>query len=122
MRLLADSSVWIDHLRKPDEFLSFALRRRRVVVHPFVLGEVALGSIAERAQVLQALAALPQARRAEDAEVLDLIERRRLHGAGIGWVDAHLLAAALLTPETRLWTRDRRLRALAGRLGVAAEH
>jgi predicted nucleic acid-binding protein len=121
VRLLADSSVWIDHLRKPDQLLAHALRRRQVVVHPFVLGEIALGSIADRAGVLAALTSLRRVRKAEDGEVLALVERHGLHGTGLGWVDAHLLAGTLLTPETRLWTRDRRLHAAAERLGVAVE-
>jgi predicted nucleic acid-binding protein len=120
VRLLADSSIWIDHLRSPDDALADALRRRQVLVHPFVIGEVALGSIANRRDVLTALSELRQARRADDQEVLDLIDRHRLFGTGLGWVDCHLLAAALLTPETYLWTRDRRLRETAERLGVAA--
>jgi predicted nucleic acid-binding protein len=120
MKLLADSAIWIDHIRKPNEDLARALRARRILAHPFVIGELALGSIKDRETVVASLHALPQAARARDAEVMDLVERQRLFGTGIGWVDAHLLASALLTPETQLWTRDRRLREAAERLGVAA--
>ena len=121
MRLLADSSVWMDHLRRRDETLSAALRRGAVVTHPLVIGEIAMGSIKQPAAVLASLMELPEARRADEREVLDLIDRHRLFGTGIGYIDAHLLASALLTPPTRLWTRDRRLHEAAERLGVGAE-
>lgn len=121
MRLLADSSIWIDHIRRPNEALAGALRRGAILIHPFVIGEVAMGSISRRPDVLAALSALRQAARATDFEVLDVVERHGLYGTGIGLVDAHLLASALLTPEARLWTRGRRLREAAGRLGVAGE-
>lgn len=119
MPVLADSSVWIDHIRRPDVALSRALSEGLVVVHPFVLGEIALGSIKDRGEAVSALRALPEARVARPGEVLALIERHRLFGTGVGYVDAHLLASALLTPGTTLWTRDRRLRGAAERLRVA---
>ncbi len=119
MKLLADSSIWIDHIRQPNEQLALALRRGMIVTHPFVIGEVAMGSISRRAELLVALHQLRQVIRANDSEVLELIERRCLFGSGIGLVDAHLLAAAMLTPETYLWTRDRRLREAAERLEIA---
>ena len=111
----------MDHLRRRDETLSAALRRGAVVTHPLVIGEIAMGSLKQRSAVLAALMELPEARRAEEREVLDLIDRHRLFGTGIGYIDAHLLASALLTPGARLWTRDRRLHEAAERLGVAAE-
>ncbi len=121
MQLLADSSIWIDHIRQPDDVLAAALRRRRVLTHPFVIGEVAMGSIARRVDLLAELQLLRPAIRADDDEVLNLVERHRLFGTGIGLIDAHLLASTLLTPGTRLWTRDRRLREAAERMGVAGE-
>jgi predicted nucleic acid-binding protein len=121
MRLLADSSIWIDHIRQPNDALARALRQRSILTHPLVIGEVAMGSIARRSEVLAALLALRPALRANDLEVLDLVERHRLFGTGLGLIDAHLLASTMLTPETRLWTRDRRLQEAAGRLGVAGE-
>ena len=121
MRLLADSSVWIDHFRRADEALAAALRNRAVLTHPLVIGEIAMGSIADRSAVLESLLTLRQARRADDAEVLGLIERHRLWGTGIGYTDAHLLASALLGPDTKLWTRDKRLGEAAEALGVAGE-
>jgi predicted nucleic acid-binding protein len=118
MRLLADSSIWIDHIRRPDPDLAEALRADAILTHPFVIGEIAMGSIASREAMLAALADLPMAARAGDGEVRALIERHKLFGSGIGLVDAHLLASTLLTPETRLWTRDRRLREIAEGFGI----
>lgn len=118
--LLVDSGVWIDHLRTGDADLEGALIAGRILGHPFVTGEIAMGSLRDRDTVLDLLARLPQAAKANDEEVLDLVERRALFSLGLGWVDAHLLASALLKPDARLWTRDRRLREAAKRLGVAA--
>lgn len=118
--ILVDTSVWIDHLRAGDEMLKMLLQRNRVRTHPFVIGEVALGSLRQRAAVLGALRGLPTATVAADSEVSQLIEDETLHGLGIGYVDAHLLAAVRLTPGTALWTRDRRLHSVAERLGLAA--
>jgi predicted nucleic acid-binding protein len=121
MRLLADSSIWIDHLRRPSEALAAALRERRLLTHPFVLGEVAMGSLARRGEVLAEIGQLRQAAHADDSEVLSLVARHRLFGTGLGLIDAHLLASCLLTPDAWLWTRDRRLHEAAERLGVAME-
>jgi|SRR5690606_29972821 len=117
--ILVDTSVWVDHLRKGDEQLAQYLNAAQVLAHPFVIGELALGQLSQRRRVLDALRALPQAIVATEDEVFDFIERHRLHGLGIGYVDAHLLAAAHLTPDTRLWTRDRRLHEAAERLAKA---
>jgi predicted nucleic acid-binding protein len=119
--LLVDSGVWIDHLRHADPGLRRAYDDRSLLGHPLVVGEIAMGSLADRRSVLGLLRDLPQAVRAEDAEVLDLVEQRRLFSQGLGFVDAHLLASCLLTPGGRLWTRDRRLGEAAERLGVARE-
>lgn len=118
--ILVDSSVWIDHIRIPDELLATLLARHEVVSHPFVIGEIALGNIRNRGIVLAALEKLPSAEFATEDDVLRLIEQHRLYGRGIGYVDAHLLAAARLTPATSLWTRDRRLRDMAVELHLAA--
>lgn len=120
MRLLADTSIWIDHLRRADAELAEALRRRVVVTHPMVIGEIAMGSIADRTAVLTAMLQLRQALPAEHAEVRDLVERHRLFGTGLGLIDAHLLASTLLTPDTFLWTRDKKLADAAAMLGVEA--
>jgi predicted nucleic acid-binding protein len=118
--ILVDSSIWIDHIRAPDELLTTLLARHEVVAHPFVIGEVALGNFRNRQAVLASLEELPGAELATDEDVINLIEQHRLYGRGIGYVDAHLLAATRLTPATSLWTRDRRLRDIAAELQIAA--
>ncbi|NIJ08131.1 hypothetical protein FHS31_001741 [Sphingomonas vulcanisoli] len=118
--ILVDSSVWVDHLRSHDPALSGLLQRQQVLSHPFVIGELALGSLRQRDVILEALRGLPHAIVASDEEVHALIERRQLFGTGIGYVDAHLVAATLLTTGARLWTRDRRLHAAACRFDLAA--
>ncbi len=117
--ILADSSIWIDHLRAGDDRLAALLNAGRVLAHPFVIGELALGQLRQRDLVLGALRDLPQAVVAKDDEVLGFIGRTALFGLGIGYVDAHLLAAVRLTPDATLWTRDRRLHAAAERLSLA---
>lgn len=107
--ILADTSVWVDHLRRIDPQLDVLLKARRVVMHPFVIGEIALGNLAKRETILASLRDMPAATVATDDEVLDFIERFGLAGRGIGYTDAHLLASARLTEDTLLWTRDKRL-------------
>ncbi len=118
--LLADTSVWIQHFRENNRKLAESLRRGLVLMHPCVLGELACGNLKKRAGTLEDLQTLPPAFAASDDEVLSLIERRRLWGRGLGWVDAHLLAAALLS-GCRLWTLDKRLAEAAGALGLSAD-
>lgn len=112
MITLVDTSVWVDHLRRRQPRLARLLERGEVVVHPYVIGELACGNLQGRDEVLGLLRALPRAVVASDEEVLRLVEVKRLHGRGLGWVDVHLLAAARLT-GCRLWTADRRLEAAA---------
>jgi predicted nucleic acid-binding protein len=116
--ILVDTSVWIDHFRKPNTALEHLLENVRIVGHPWVTGELALGSLSRRAEIIGLLRALPQATEAHPGEILRLIDQESLHGTGIGYVDAQLLAAARLTPDTSLWTADKRLSAAAVRLGV----
>lgn len=116
--ILVDTSVWIDHLRDGEPRLAALLEAGQVYVHDFVIGELACGSLRARDTVLGLLNAMPRAGRAEEDEVLGLIERHQLMGRGIGYVDAHLLAAALIA-HARLWSRDRRLLAIADELGLA---
>jgi len=118
--ILVDTSVWVEHLRTGDERLTAWLNRGEVLGHPFVIGELALGNLHRRAAFLSHLQDLPQAVVASDEEALRLIDRHALFGRGIGYVDAHLLAAALLTAGSKLWTRDRRLQAVAAQLDLAA--
>ncbi len=118
--ILVDTSVWIDHLRAGDNDLVALLGRVQVLTHPFVVGELACGNLRNREEVLGLLKGCPHAQVAQDAEVLEFIARNRLMGRGIGYVDAHLLASVALAGSAKLWTRDRRLAALAGDLGLAS--
>lgn len=117
--ILVDTSVWIDHLRTNDKSLSNLLNAGRVLAHPFVAGELALGNLRQRAIILDALSDLPQAKVATDMEVRHFIDEHALFGRGIGYVDAHLLAAVRLTAGAVLWTRDKRLRGIADRMKLA---
>lgn len=115
-----DTSVWVDHLRRGDAQLVELLERGRVVMHPFVVGEIACGSLADRAAILELLQDLPAAVVADNDEVLGFIERHSLHGRGIGFVDVHLVASVALTGGgAKLWTRDKRLGAATADLGLA---
>ena len=117
--ILVDTSVWIDHLRSNERTLAMALESGEVLSHPFVVGELACGNLRNRAAVMLLLGKLPVAVVATDAEAMAFINGRSLMGRGIGYIDVHLLAAAALNPETRLWTRDRRLAELADRFHLA---
>lgn len=118
--ILVDSSVWIDHFANPIAALVDLAAIRQLLAHPFVVGELALGSIKNRPQIMKGLLDLPKAVVANDDEVLAMIERRSLFSRGISYVDAHLLASALLTDETKLWSFDRRLHMIAVELNCAA--
>jgi len=115
--VLVDTSVWIDHLRIGDPTLSGLLDQGSVLSHPWIIGEIALGHLRDRADVLGLIGALPNAVVASDEEVRWLIEHEALAGTGIGYVDAQVLASARMTPGARIWTRDQRLARQAGRLG-----
>jgi predicted nucleic acid-binding protein len=117
--ILVDTSIWIDHLRVGSDPLAKLLKAGRVLVHPFVIGELALGEMRQREIVLDALSNLPAAESATDAEVLGFINGQSLFGRGIGYVDVHLLASVRLTAGAQLWTRDNRLRSVAEELGLA---
>ena len=117
--ILADTSIWIDHLRKGDAGLSRLLEATMVLIHPFVVGEMACGNLHNRADVLKLLRDLPGVRTASDLEVMYFIDSHRLMGRGIGFIDAHLLAAVSLTPPACLWTRDKRLARIASDLELA---
>lgn len=115
--MLVDTSVWIDHFRRANPDLEHLLDEGRVVTHPFVIGELACGSLSRRGEVLRLLEALPAAPVATHDEVMTFVERRRLHGSGLGWIDVHLLASARLSGHS-LWSADRRLRSAALRFGL----
>jgi predicted nucleic acid-binding protein len=116
--ILVDTSVWIDHLRYGDATLADTLLAGRVLMHPFVLGELACGNLGSRTEVLGFLAALAPVLACTAKEALFFIDRHALMGRGIGYVDVHLLAAAQLS-GAMLWTRDKRLQTVATELGLA---
>ena len=117
--ILVDTSVWVGHFRASDPTLVDLLGRGLVLTHPFVVGELALGNLQSRSIVLEALNQMPGVVRAHDEEVLAFIESHRLHGLDVGYVDAHLLVSAKLTPSSKLWTLDMRLDAIAAKLDIA---
>lgn len=114
--ILVDTSVWIDHFRRNNFDLVHLLYTGQILSHPFVIGELALGSLHAGHAIVSSLKNLPQAKLAHEDEVLIAINRWKLSGSGIGYADAHLLVSAGLTAGAKLWTGDRRLRALAVRL------
>jgi len=118
--ILADTSVWIDHLRSGDKEMRGLLDQGQIVIHPFIVAELALGSIRDRTKTLALLDLLPQVRVARLNELRLTIEARHLYNLGIGLTDAHLIASVLIASPTRLWTRDKRLRAVAENLGIHA--
>ena len=117
--ILVDTSVWVDHLRRGDPRLVDLLQRSIVLMHPFVVGEMACRSLCDRESILELLQDLPAAAVADGDEVLRFIERHDLHGKGIGYVDVHLLASVALTEGAKIWTRDKKLNLVAERLGCA---
>ena len=119
--ILVDASVWVYHLRRGEPDLIDALDSGLVLMHPFVLGELACGNLKRRTDVLSLMSTLPQAAMATDNEALEFIDRRRLMGRGIGYIDVHLLASALLMGTSKLWTRDQRLSAVADDLALSFE-
>lgn len=120
--ILVDTSIWIDHLGAAGEpRLIQLLNKEYVLTHPFIVGELALGSLGRREMVLGALTLLPQAVSATHDEALHFLHAEKLFGRGIGYVDLHLLASTRLTPGAALWTKDKRLRAIAAALNLSAE-
>jgi hypothetical protein len=117
--ILADTSVWVDHFRSRDPLLDQFLGDGRVRMHPFVIGELAMGNLPHRPQVMQQLYDVRRIRSVSEQEVMHLAESGPHHGTGLGWIDAHLLAAVLLVEDLSLWTRDSRLNEAAARYGRA---
>lgn len=117
--ILADTSIWIDHFRHSDAELRRIIEEDMLLCHPFVIGELALGSLRDRETVLAFLAAQRQAAVATHDEIMTMIDRHGLFSMGIGYTDAHLLASVLLDRGSALWTRDKRLRAAAEKAGAA---
>ena len=118
--ILVDSSIWVDHFRATDAKLSQMLHAKRVLCHPFIIGEIMMGTPANRKGILKELRRLPEAIQSTDREVIDLVERHALYGLGIGYVDAHLIASLALTQQAMLWTRDRRMHLAAERINLAS--
>ncbi|MFA7268483.1 MAG: PIN domain-containing protein [Sterolibacterium sp.] len=114
--ILADTSIWIDHLRSGSQALSSLLQNDIVCTHDFVIGELACGNLRNRAEVLGLLQSLPRLSAATEDEALFFIEKQRLAGCGIGYIDAHLLAATAVN-GARIWTKDKRLKAIAEEKG-----
>ena len=119
--ILVDTSVWISHFRDELSDLASLLDRGEVLMHPFVVGELACGKLLARHTTIELLAQLRTITVADHAEAMAFIERQRLHGRGVGYIDVHLLASAAID-GARLWTKDRRLRTLATKLDLAAPH
>jgi predicted nucleic acid-binding protein len=120
MRVLVDTSVWVDHFRNRNNGLTALLENNDVLCHPFVIGELACGILQRRAEILESLSALPSAPSVQHGEALHFMDSHKLVGKGIGFIDVNLLASAYLG-KVKLWTRDKRLRELASRLGVESE-
>lgn len=118
--MLVDTSIWVEHLRHGQLGLISLLHRAEVHCHVFIIGELACGSISHRSEILQLLRRLPSVPIVEDEEVMTFVERHHLMGCGVGWVDLHLLASAVLE-NVLLWSTDRRLAAIAQSLGVYGE-
>jgi predicted nucleic acid-binding protein len=117
--IVADTSVWVEHLRGGNPTLADELEAGHVLAHPFVIGELACGNLKNRREVIDLLSRLPSVPMATHAETLGFLERCALMGRGIGFIDLHLLASTALATPARLWTRDRRLAAIATDLHLA---
>ena len=114
--VLVDTSVWIDHLRSDNDRLRGLLENGEVVCHPFVVGELACGNLANREEILGLMNDIPSIRPVSDSEAMFFLESNGLSGQGVGWIDIHLLAAARVV-EAPVWTLDRRLRRAARATG-----
>jgi predicted nucleic acid-binding protein len=117
--VLANSSIWIDHIAGNPTLLAGLLRERRVAMHPIVMGEIAMGSLSNRQSFIHELKKLPQTQVSSNAEVMAMVEWQKLFSTGIGFADAHLLAATKMTDHATLMTKHNKFHAQAERLGVA---
>ena len=117
MRVLVDTSVWINHTRGDDILLNL-LSREKVVMHPYVIGEFSLGTVSSRESMLTEMRKLPQVSMATTKEALSLIEEKRLDGSGVGLIDVFLLSSCLIDGNTQLLTADKKLAKVASELGI----
>jgi len=117
--ILVDTSVWVEHLRKGSPALKELLQKGLVLVHPFVIGELACGNVQNRDEIMRLLQSLPRAKQAENEEVCHILEQGKLYGRGLGWIDVHLLASVLIS-GCGLWTLDRRLHRVADELCISS--
>ena len=117
--ILADTTVWVDHFRKPEPGLLEYLAMNGVLMHPMVIGELACGNLPNRKTVLRELLSLPRVPEPTHESVLSFIESEELMGRGVGFIDFHLLCSVLRQGDVSLWTRDNRLNRIAGDLGIA---
>ena len=115
--ILVDTSVWIEHLRGGSQELESLLMENQVMCHDFVIGELACGNLKKRAEILRLLGSLEMAILAETNEVLNLVDKHRLYGRGLGWIDVHLIASALLS-GVKLWSLDKPLTRVTDKLGL----
>ncbi|HEY0308167.1 MAG TPA: type II toxin-antitoxin system VapC family toxin [Acidobacteriaceae bacterium] len=116
--ILADTSIWVDHLRNRNPEMEQFLSRGQIVMHPFIVAEISLGSLHNRRKTLDDMSALLETRVAALNEVRHMIEAHTLYSKGIGLTDAHLIASCLITPGTQLWTRDGAMKKVAAALGI----
>ena len=115
--ILVDTSIWIDHFNKSDFDLIKLLNSGKVCIHPFIIGELSCGNISNRKEILTLLKALPEVESALNEEVFSLIENKKLYGNGLGFIDVHLLASALIN-GVNIWTRDKTLKKTATNLDI----
>lgn len=120
-KFLVDSCIWIDHFHYNDPALMQSLLANEVVIHPSIIGEILLGSLPHRRDILAMLLTLPRTPVASDHEVVEMIESKQFYARGVGYTDCHLLAALFITPTTKLWTRDKRLASVAREHGLLFE-
>ncbi|MEZ5691586.1 MAG: hypothetical protein R3D71_07975 [Rickettsiales bacterium] len=116
--VLVDTSVWIDHFRSSNNELQSLLNECQVLSHNFIIGELSLGNFKKRNAILEYLNDFPKAIHAEDSEVANFIKKNKLFGRGIGYIDAHLLASAIIT-ETHIWTNDKKLRNITSEFDIS---
>jgi predicted nucleic acid-binding protein len=119
--ILADTSIWVDHLRNRNPEMEKYLGRGQILMHPFIVAELSLGSLRNRQNTLGAMESLLEVKVAALSEVRHMIEAHTLYSKGIGLTDAHLIASCLITPGTQLWTRDVAMKKVAATLGILVD-